>query len=123
MSAGEFTTTGYTLDTGNGGGIATIKVQPETLLASINSVANGGTATTPTLPVRARARGGNNEYGIKARTVTLRFTGTPPEGYSGDDVSIPVMDESTYASWSLGQTGTYLETAVEVVGRSPERVR
>ena len=123
MSAGEFVTLNYTLDAGNGGGIAPIRVQPETRDAEINAANNGGTATPPTLPVFVTVSGGRRGYGIYARTVRLRFTGTVPDGYSGDDVTIPCMDPGTFASWANGQTGTYLGVPVEVVGRSPERVR
>lgn len=123
MSAGAFTDTFYTLDTGNGGGTARARVQPETLAASINSAANAGATGPATLPVSASASNGIREYGIRMRQVTLRFTGALPDGYSGDDVSIPVMLEATFASWAIGQTGTYLGSPVEVVGRSPERVR
>lgn len=123
MSAGEFTSTFYELDTGNGSGVARVKVQPETLLATINSVANASPGGPATLPVSAKVSKGNREIGIGTRTVTLRFTSGAPTDYSGDDVVIPVLQESTFAAWSIGQTGTYLSTAVEVVGRSPESVR
>lgn len=123
MSAGVFESTFYELDTGNGSGIARARVQPETLLASIDSVANSAPAGPATLPVSASASNGIREYGIRMRQVTLRWTGGPPTDYSGDDVIIPVMQESTFAAWTLGSTGTYLENGVEVVGRSPERVR
>lgn len=123
MSAGVFESTFYELDTGNGGAIARARVQPETLEATIDAVANDAPAGPATLPVSASASNGIREYGIRMRQVTLRWTGDPPDGYSGDDVIIPVMQEATYAAWTLGATGVYLLEAVEVVGRSPERVR
>lgn len=123
MSAGEFTRTFYELDTGNGGGIARIRVQPETLAATIGGSANTAPAGPATVPVSASVSAGNRENGIKARSVTLLFTAAAPTGYSGDPVTIPVMQESTFAAWTLGATGTYLGAAVEVIGRSPERVR
>jgi len=123
MSAGEFESTFYELDTGNGGAIARARVQPETLAATIDTVPNAAPAGPATLPVSASASNGIREYGIRMRQVTLRWTGTIPDGYSGDDVIIPVMQEGTYASWTLGAVGTYLSNGVEVVGRSPERVR
>lgn len=123
MSAGVFERTFYGLDTGNGGGTARARVQPETLAATINAVANAAPAGPATIPVTASASGGIRENGIRMRNVTLQWTAAPPDGYSGDDVTIPVMQEATFAAWTLGQTGTYLGAAVEVVGRSPERVR
>lgn len=123
MSAGVFEIEFYELDTGNGGGVASIRVQPETVAATINGAANAGASGPATIPLFAKAAKGVREYGIGARSVTLRFTGAPPTGYSGDDVRIPVLLESTYASWALNETGSYLGAAVQVVGRSPERIR
>lgn len=123
MSAGAFERTFYELDTGNGGGIARVRVQPETLAATINGAANAAPAGPATLPTAAKVSKGAREIGIGCRTVTLEFTGTPPTDYSGDDVVIPVLQEATYAAWTVGQTGTYLGAPVEVVGRSPESVR
>lgn len=123
MSAGEFVRTFYKLDTGNGGGIVRARVQPETLAAEINSVANAGATGPATVPITAKSSGGKNEFGVNMRSVTLEFTSSPPDGYSGDPVSIPVLQEDTFAAWTNGETGTYLGVAVEVIGRSPETVR
>lgn len=123
MSAGDFQRSFYGLDTGNGGGVARIRVQPETIAASIESTANAAPAGPATVPTSAQVSAGNREIGIKARTVTLDWTGAPPDGYSGDPVTIPVLQEATFAAWVLGGTGTYLGAGVEVIGRSPERVR
>ena len=122
MSAGEFTRTFYELDTGNGGGIVRARVQPETIAASIATTANAGATGPATVPITAKASGGNSEFGVNMRSVTLAWTGTVPDGYSGDPVVIPVLQEATFAAWVVGATGTYLGQAVEVIGRSPERV-
>lgn len=122
MSSGSFQTAKYQLDSGNGAGIASCRVQPETLAASINSTANSEPSGAVTLPASAKVSGGKREFGIAMRTVTLEFTSTIPDGYTGDNVRIPVMTEATYASWTKGQTGTYLGSDVRVVGRSPEVV-
>lgn len=123
MSSGEFTNTLYELSADNGGGIAPVRVQPETLSATINGAANDAPAGPATLPVSAKVSGGNREIGINCRTVNLEFTGAPPTDYSGDNVTIPVMTPATFAAWTVGQTGTYLGVDVRVAGRSPERVR
>jgi len=123
MSAGEFERSLYELDTGNGGGIAPCLVQPETLAATIGGTENLAPAGPPTLPNSARMIGPRRAVGINSRYVTLEWTGAPPTGYSGDNVRIPVMQESTYADWTVGQTGTYLGAGVVVVGRNPERIR
>jgi hypothetical protein len=122
MSAGNFTSSKY--EAGSGG-IYRIRVQPETLALAIDSVANGPPAGAIDQATSARARGGKRQFGVIARTVTLQFTASPPTGYSGDNVIVPVMTPDTYDFYTetLEKTGTYLGAAVKVVGQSPERRR
>jgi hypothetical protein len=101
-----------------------VRVQPETLLLTINGVANASSAGPRTSALLARARKPKRSYGVGARMVRLRFTGgTPPTGYSGDDVTVPVMTPAAFASYEPGETGTYLGTPVEVVSRIAESFR
>lgn len=123
MSSGVFVDSFYQLSSDNGGGIARCRVQPETLAATCNSVANAGNAGPATLPNSAKMIGPRRAVGINSRYVTLEWTGAPPTDYSGDNVVIPVLQSATYAAWTLGSTGTYLDTACRVVGRNPEQVR
>lgn len=122
MSAGEFDRAKYELSSDNGGGIASVRVQPETIAATIAGVANDEPAGDVNLPVTAKVSKGKREFGIGCRTVTLEFTGTPPDGYSGDPVTIPGLTPAFFAAAVKGATGTYLSQDVEVVGRSPESV-
>ena len=105
------------------GTVYRIRVQPETLAANIggtNSSAAGQVDGTGTV----RVGGGNRRFGIKARAVSVRFTADPPEGYDGGEIlRIPILTPDRYDTISLGSTGSYLGAAVEVVGKSPERVR
>jgi len=57
------------------------------------------------------------------RYVRLGFTATPPTGYTGDPVIIPVLDPAVFSQWTLGATGTYLGAAVEVLSRVGETVK
>lgn len=123
MSAGPFETTFYELSSENGGFIMRCRVQPETLAATINSVANAGAAGPADAPGSATISQGRRTAGVNMRYVTLGWTATPPTGYSGDPVRIPVLLPATFASWSLGATGTYLGAAVEVLGRTGETVK
>jgi hypothetical protein len=122
MSAGVFESSRYELSAENGGGIAPCKVQPETLAATIDGVANDAPTGAVTIPNSANMVGPRNANGIQSRYVTLEWTGAPPTGYSGDNVRIPVLQPSTYAAWTKDATGTYLGAGVKVVGRIPERV-
>lgn len=123
MSAGTFENVFYELSAENGGGKTRARVQPETLEATIGAAANisaGGPATIPGSAVISRGR---RSRGINMRYVTLRWTGSPPTGYDGLTVRIPVLTPATFTTWILGGTGTYLGQPVEVVGRTPEAVR
>lgn len=123
MSAGEFTTSRYEAGTENGGGIYAIRVQPETLLATLGGTANDPPAAAANQPIAARARKGAREYGVGARAVRLRFTGDLPTGYSGDEVVLPVMTPDLFAAATPGTVGVYLSVPVVVVSRLPERFR
>lgn len=120
MSAGVFTRTFYELDDGD---IVRARVQPETLAANVGA-ANTAPAGPADAPGSARVGGGRRQFGIKMRSVSLAWTGTPPTGYkAGALVRIPIMQRATYDGIDLGDTGTYLGVAVEVVGKSPESVK
>lgn len=120
MSSGVFTNSRYET---NAGAIHRIRVQPETLTASIGS-ANAAPTGTIDSAGTVRVGGGNREFGIKARSVTLRWTTNPPGGYAENQyIRLPILTETLYDSINLGDTGTYLSTGVTVVGKNPERVR
>lgn len=123
MSAGAFDREFYEMSTENGGFVLSCRVQPETVAAEINAVANGGAAGPATAPGSATISQGRRTAGVNMRYVTLAWTATPPTGYSGDNVRIPVLTPTTFAAWTLGETGTYLGAAVEVVGRVGETVK
>ena len=123
MSAGEFTTGIYETNAGN---FARVRIQPETLGAVIDSVQNAEGAGPTNQEASAKVSGGKREIGVITRTVTLAWDETPPEGYSGDPVTIPALTPAFYdvsIPNDPASIGLYLETAVRVVGRSPERVR
>lgn len=122
MSAGAFENSFYELSAENGGFIMACRVQPETLAASINSVANAAPAGPADAPGSATISQGRRSAGVNMRYVSLKFTASPPTGYSGDNVRIPVLSPTTFAAWTKGATGTYLGVAVEVAGRVGETV-
>jgi len=124
MSAGNFVTSRYeTNSPALGGIIMPIKVQPETLLLTIGGVTNDPPAGAIDFPLRVSVSAGNTQYGVRPRKATLRFTGAPPTGYSGDDVSVPLLTPAMAAAAAPGETGTYLSAAVEVMTTKPESFR
>lgn len=120
MSAGNFIDSKYE---SNSGRVYAIRVQPETLALTLDGTANAAPTGDIDQEVSAKAKGGKREIGCIARTVTVRFTGTVPDGYSGDDVTVPVLTPGLYNAAVKGVTGTYLGEAVAYVGKSAERLR
>jgi len=123
MSAGVFETAFYETSSENGGFVLRCRVQPETLAASIDGTANASATGPATAPGSATSSQGRRSAGVNMRYVSLGWTATPPTGYSGDTVRIPVLDPATFTAWTLGATGTYLGAAVEVLSRVGETVK
>jgi hypothetical protein len=104
------------------GGIYKIRVQPETAQANIGG-ANNPPAGAVNRQGSARVGGGNREFGVKARSVTVRFTGAAPDEYVDNPIlRIPILTKALYDGINPGATGTYLGAAVSVIGKQPERV-
>lgn len=125
MSAGGFTTTKYEAE---GGAIWRIRVQPETLDLQIGSGGGSIDNDPPTaglsgnLPT-VNVGGSRRRYGVHARGVRVRFTGTPPAGYkSGTSIFLPILQEDNFDAIPRGATGTYLGVAIEVVGKVAEAI-
>ena len=113
MSSGAFTLAQYSTDADN---IVPLRVQPETLaatLGSVNASATGSlSAGFPSAQVSKSKRG----LGIHARTVS-------PEGYAvGAILRIPVTTKARFDALSKSSAVTYLTKTGKVVGKSPERI-
>lgn len=122
MSAGEFSISKYECSTL--GVIMPIKLQPETNIFAAG-VANAEPAGAITLDLFAHVSGGKNEYGVTPRKVRIKFTdqAAVPDGYSGDELVVPVMTEAAYNAYTRGTTGTYLGAPIQIVSKIPEYVR
>lgn len=127
MSAGAFVLANYETDSIDLGTLVMpIRVQPETLeTLIIGGQANTEVAGPVTLPLRVSVSAGNTEYGVKPRKITIRFTDPAdlPEGYTGDDLIIPVLDPANYAAYGLNDVGSYLGSPIQVVSKKPESFR
>jgi len=120
MSAGAFEISKYETDSG---AIHPIRVQPETLAATIDGNTNAAPAGAVDGLGSASVSRGRRANGINARLVRLRFSGTPPTGYlTNGTVTIPALTPEVYDAAIKGATGTYLGASVIVSGRSPETV-
>lgn len=117
MSAGPYVLAKYTTDKG---GICNIKIQPETQAFSLQGAIAAGAVNQE---ASAIANGSRRQYGVKARSVRVRFTATAPDGYDPDAIlRIPIITQTAWAAIDKGETGTYLDVAVVVVGKTPEYV-
>lgn len=122
MSSGAFELSFYEDENGN---VHSIRVQPETILLSINGTANTA-ATGPADPgfASAQVSKGRNSIGYNARLVSIKFPTNPPTGYKPDQIiRLPWLRQTTFGAIQAGQTVTYLGSTGVVAGKTPEKIR
>jgi len=124
MSAGAFVISSYRASY-NTDQIHPIKIQPETLAASANSVANNAPSDPPTSPISAVVSRGKRTRGLIPRTVTLRLNEDQIlTGYLPRSVTIiPVLLPATFGAWPRGAEVDYLGAVWTIIGRSQEEAR
>jgi len=122
MSAGVFTNAKYaSSDTGL---VHPIRVQPETITATVGVVPNSQPAGAIDTGISAQVSASARSLGLHARRVYAKIAGTTPTGYSGTSkISIPCLTETFYAACSKGVTLSYLGTTWTVTGRRAEVTR
>jgi len=122
MSAGSFDEGKYESDNS---AIWRCKVQPETKQLTLNSVANAypAAAATAGLP-RIKLSTNRNTVGIRPRYVSVVLTadgtGNKDEYLSGTKHEVKVFQKSVFDGYALGDTGTYLGIACQLVFKSGE---
>lgn len=121
MSAGVFVRSSYNA-TYIPTAIHPIRVQPETITATIGTVANDAPTGAITNPITATVSRNKRQKGLLPRTVTLESPpGDPPAGYKDGGITvIPALQEAFWNAAVPGATCTYLTKAFTVVSRSPE---
>lgn len=114
MSAGRFTGSRYQASYGAGTAIHPIRVQPETIALTIDSVANDPPAGAITNPISAVVSRGVNARGLRPRTVTLRAPDTdPPATYlAGGTTTVPLLNPAIFTAAANADD----ETAVSYLG-------
>jgi hypothetical protein len=121
MSAGAFTISKYECE--ETGGIHPIKIQPETLALELNGTTNAAPTGAIDSAPSAQVSRGKRSIGINARTVTFKLTAALSGYKQGSPITLPWLKSGTaFNALKRGQTGTYLATAVEVIGKSAEKV-
>ena len=121
MSNGPFQDSKYAADDDT---VYGIKVQPETLSLTINSVQNDPPAGAVTGDVLARVTGSRRGYGVFARVGRFRITASGTSGLAvGRVITLPLLNGDIYDECKKPNTGTYNTASVAVVGRSGEVIR
>lgn len=134
MSSGSFIKSKYQTEViGSGTSAASyivpIRVQPETLACSVNSVSNDAASGDITLPVSAVVSRGRRARGIIPRTVTLQAGATgAPTGYkAGGLTTIPCLTNAFYAECAAATQDTVVSylgsTTWKVSYVSEERIK
>ena len=115
---GVYTISKYETDNGD---VVPIKLQPETLTATLGGTANAAPAgaISPGFPSADVSRS-KRAIGIHARTVSVKIT-TPATGYADNTlVRIPVPNPTVYDGVSKGDAVTCEAGTGTVAGKSPE---
>lgn len=121
MSSGAFENGKY--DSPATSGIHSIRVQPETKALTLGGVANAYPAGAVDSKPSAQVSKGKRSVGVNARTVSIKLTAALAGYKTGSVIVLPWFVASTFEALPANATGTYLATACELVGTSPERVR
>lgn len=124
MSAGPFTleTYGSSYDPQQS---HPIRVQPETLAASVGGTANNPLVGAPTSPISALVSSSARSLGLHARIVYMRLNGAAPVGYSSlSRARLPILDPANFAAFAVKATVVdYLGTTWQVTGSRAEVTR
>jgi len=119
MSAGTFRRSRYEDDNAN---VYPCRVQPETLAAVIDGNDNSATTSAVTSDVSASMTSSRRKYGVQARRIRLALKegSTPPTDYSGQPVTIPVLQQSVFNDAAKDSDVSYLGTTWTLVSKLPE---
>jgi predicted GTPase len=128
MSAGKFVKSSYEEDNGT---IHPIKVQPETISASLggapNTVPSATGAGVVKSKISAKVSKTNKEIGLRPRMVAITYPpvdGSQPDGYDvGATLRIPVLNKETWDALSEGDPATYLGKSGTISSTIPESIK
>lgn len=116
---GSYVRARYETDSGQ---IHPCRVQPESIIATINPLPAGQVTNEGSVNMTPSRR----RNGISARYVTLTWNegATPPTGYKpGGFLRLSILTPTAYQSLVTGQTFQYQGSTVVVVGKNPEKIR
>lgn len=121
MSAGGFTTAVYEA---NAGTFHNVRLQPETLAATIGGTANAAPAGPVDSPFWCKVSKGATEYGLGPRFGVIGWNdGAAPTGYKeSENVAIPILDPALFIAANIGDAVTYNGGTGTLVGKRAENV-
>lgn len=125
MSAGEFSLSKYAASY-DAAAIHPIRVQPETIAASIGGTTNSAPTGALNNPISASVSLSNREIGLRPRFVTLQAPATgQPAGYKAGGVTrIPALQEAFWNAAVKGASVTYLGISTwTVISREAEQAK
>lgn len=124
MSAGPFQSARYEAEYANNR-IHPIRVQPETLAANANGIANESPVAALSNPISAVLSLNRGQLGLRPRFVTLKAPATnPPAGYQANGITrIPALTDTFWQACTKDADVDYLGVTFTVVSREPERAR
>lgn len=128
MSAGQFVSTFYA-SVGDAPNIYPVRVQPESIAATVSPPSGGTVSNTPdagpaTTAVSAEVGGSTRRSGVHVPIIYLALTGTAPAGYAENSrTQIPALSQAFYVACKKRASVTYLATEWRVVGRRAEAIR
>ena len=122
MSEGRFTRSRYEA---NDGDIHPIRVQPETLTATVGGAANAAPTGAVDNSISAKVSRGNRGFGLRPRFVTFAWNeGAAPSGYDDRTLQrLPILTESVWDGIEVNDPVSYLGGTGVVVSKSPESIR
>lgn len=112
MSAGAFTNARYET---NGGEVAAVRVQPETVNA-FNPTAAGAV----TIPGKVALNRGRKAFGIRPRIIYGVWTTTPTGYKGGATVKINILTPTAYDAISIDDSLAYNGGNIRVTGKTGE---
>lgn len=116
MSSGSFVNSFYTSDSSL---IHPIKVQPETLAATIDATPNAGAAGPATSDISVSVSSSRRSIGLHPRTISVRLD-SAPAGYSGVNFTVPVPNPAVWTAAGKGSAVNYLGIVGTVTAKAPE---
>lgn len=117
MSQGRFSRTRYL---SNNGTVHPIRVQPETLAATIGGEPNTPPGGAITSPIRYLVNVGSRQKTPRARGVYFEWVNSRPDGYEGSGGRIPIMSPTVWDDVTENTVGLYLGQPINVTGKYPE---